>query len=808
MRRVLIVGLCLAAAVAGLTPARAGAPLTLTGANDTARPVRWSGVAEAAPGGRADSLLGDVSEQAGASLKDLAVRIGTARNAKAYVSVHAMQPDDLIVQVYESSGRLVLAADESGLEDETAVFRVTNNATYRVRVFSKTGVATATEYQASAWLRDVSGTNTGVGRRLRYQKPNVCGDIPKRDAKNKPIPLPPCYFKIKVPINIVFVGFDKREVEASKGDILSALPDTEDQAPKVKPVVLNESSTGGAGYVAREGGAAVRTLALLQGSSLGYLPFAYEHQFRIHVADEQYTRRVFAAAKTFTSPGEFSNPRDRAYLEAYNARAAGLRRARPVAPGSPVDFIDAVKLEDWMARNPMKGLAPGGYTYVVLDTYRPSFAGEYFNLDRYHHFRVMNADTKDPDTGEERGFDWGRVWGGRQRLIMLDTGAAPNSFEGSTQQKSVPYRTAFDGDSALLDPPVWEYTGCVDPVDCADLIPQFYQRISENILSGTFLRFTPSYASRPRGFDRYLLSSHTWTDAQSTVQAAEFNAGLVHVRARELIPGARIDIRSASKKLAAGSIEQAALEEGRLRGSGRVAASPILRLIDGKRGTYAPESGSTASIPIVNVAHAAALKWNGGDDAGMSVPLQGGVPWGVLTGVNAVEIGPGLTVQAMRGIGRAFGLLPPTEGVFYTDDLPPELSNLNPHPAKPEEQERAYYKAFDYTHATTATPMSVGFYYGRFGALDRDAITRALTIDWLDRSLDDVADAYAALDARGHLTVPDNVTKQILIGGKYIGNAVAFMAAGAAKEAVANARIAKREMEKVVWLALRAPRRR
>ena len=77
----------------------------------------------------------------------------------------------------------------------------------------------------------------------------------------------------------------------------------------------------------------------------------------------------------------------------------------------------------------------------------------------------MNDLTVDPDSGSQNGFDWGRVWGGRYRFLMLDVGAAPNSFEGSTPVNGATFRTAGGGDSALLDPPVWEYANCA-AIDC------------------------------------------------------------------------------------------------------------------------------------------------------------------------------------------------------------------------------------------------------------------------------------------------------------------------------------------------------
>jgi hypothetical protein len=113
----------------------------------------------------------------------------------------------------------------------------------------------------------------------------------------------------------------------------------------------------------------------------------------------------------------------------------------------------------------------------------------------------------------------------------------------------------------------------------------------------------------------------------------------------------------------------------------------------------------------------------------------------------------------------------------------------------------------DPTFATTATPMASGWFYGRYEVLDRDAITMAHMIDWLEQDLNDVSDAYAALDARGYsqLTLP--VTKQILRAGKYISRALSNAIAGFTQTAIMNARISKQEMSKALSIALHTRRR-
>ncbi len=848
-KRFRFAGLALVMTLGGFGTASAVQPdLTVTPQNDSQRAVRWTGLAEPAPAGSRFDTLEDLHARAGGEHRRFVARLNGARQARATITIHWNSSDDLTLTVLLSNNSVVAAADAPPGTDETLSFPVADGATYIVRVISKSGIPT--EYAAGLWLRNIAGTNTGIARRLKYDKPNACGDIPKKTGKVAD-PLPPCYFKVKVPINIVYVGFDRQEVDLYRPETMGVLPPDANQdprAPRIKPVVLDESLPGGRGLVAREGGEQVRELTLAEGSKIAHLPYAYEYEYRTIVADEKYSRALFAAAKAATTPGEYANAGDRAYLESYNARAAALRRTHPVAPGANVDFIDATRLEDWIATHPPKGITfdlrkpAAGYTYFVLDTYRPAYAAQYFNLDRYHHFRVMNDLTRDPDTKQQHGFDWARVWGGRYRFLMLDTGAAPNSFEGSTQHPASSYRTAFDGDSAVMDPPVWEYAGCTDPVDCGDLLPDFYRRIGENVLSAIFMRFTRSFASRPRGADRVLLASQTWHDADAyapwpTRIDKLYDHALVARRLRELLPATSIDTSARTRFLTAEDIEQDALTDGRMQGRTRLPAADassvdaVMRLIDTRRSSFAPVKPGTMSIPIVNVVHPKATAWSGAGPDGSVIGDLGPDPWGLLNGINDLTKAPaatgqvrdasgathsalpdprgnatagqGFTAATLRNIGRVLGLFPATEGIVYSTQLPLNANEPRAHPAKPTEQYRAYYRTFDWTHATTATPMTTGWFYGKFEVLDRDALALAHSIDWLDRGLDDVSDAFAALDARGYREVPKPVVDQILRAGDYIAKSVVAAVTGNAKGAVANARIAKRETEKTVTVALR-----
>lgn len=828
--RFLIGVLAVVLAIPGVRAAAETPPKVLTAANDSTRPLAWDGMAVLTPAGVKQNQLRDASATAGAAHQRFVAKVGPAREARVSIWIHWATPEDLLLTVTDGGQTVYATSDNPPGTDEVASFDVVNGATYTVEVYAKAGGALA--YEATAWVRHADGTNTTRRAKpaLRFTKPNVCGDpathVDANGARTVRTP-PPCYMKLKVPINIVFVGFDRDEVEAHKPDVAGQFPDPDPRAQRVKPLVESESSAGGGLPLAREGGAQVRQAAMLQGSAMSYLPWAWDFgEPNIVVPPESWTRKLFATAKAATTAGEYAHPWDRAYLESYNTRAAGLRRDHPVVPGSPVDFIDAMKVEDWIAKNPPKGLSfdlakPSlAFTYFVIDTYRPSYAGEYFNLGRYHNFRVMNSLTTDPDTGEQRGFDWGRVWGGRYRFLMLDVGAAPNSFEGSTPVNGATFRTAGGGDSALLDPPVWEYANCA-AIDCRDLLPVMYQRIGENALSALYLRFARSYATRPRAADQFLLASDTWTDATAVQAAGKYDAKLVASRLYDLMRYTRITSVVGAKSLAAGDAEQDALEASRMQSAARLPSAsgadphPVMRMVLRRRHA----SKGSQVIPIVNVNLPGATSWNGADANGSLTAMLGDDPWGLVQGVNDLNAaagaaegaarlpGPrGFTAATLQNIGRTLGLHPATEGIAYSRDLPPDVNAPRPHPAKADEQYRAYYKTFDWTHATTATPMAAGWFYSRFEILDKDAIGIAHAFDWLDRSLDDVADAFAILDVRGFKTLPKAVSDQIAKAGTHMGTMVAYVQFGMMADAVRSARRAKAETEKVVALAIRARR--
>ena len=168
--------------------------------------------------------------------------------------------------------------------------------------------------------------------------------------------------------------------------------------------------------------------------------------------------------KANSTTGDFAKSANRQFLEGYNATRGAYRGVGAlVAPNTPVRFVDGEKVEDWISANskallgwddPARGKGPGrnpGYTVYILNTWDSAEARAILKpQDEYHVWKINRTD---PDTGDFDGIDWARIWGGRYRFMMVDTGAAPNPYEAETWGNR--NRSVYG--SANYDPPLWEY---------------------------------------------------------------------------------------------------------------------------------------------------------------------------------------------------------------------------------------------------------------------------------------------------------------------------------------------------------------
>jgi hypothetical protein len=740
-------------------------PTPLKPENDTAHAVEWSGtLGPSVPGVTS-------SEDSFWFVADLK----GARAARATALIHWDTSEDIDVEIRDDKGEMITSAQDLPGEDEYVSFDVQNGKRYQVVAIGF--INAQTDYKGFLWVRSVSGRAFSGPGSLVYKKKDVLATL-------------------DIPINIVFVGFDPAEVAANKQSVLDKLP------PAFRPVIRTQSALGG-GTVRRQPATS---------SQVAFEPMEFRYKYNLITTPETYNRALFAAAKKATTSGEFQLAFDRDYIERYNLRALALRGADAlVAPGSPMDFIDGFSLEDWVAEHPPAGLdfdlrkPANGYTYFVIDSFRPSYAGEYFNLNRYHNFKVMNELTTDPDSGAQSGFDWGRVWGGRYRFLMLDVGAAPNSWEGAvTLANTKIFRLEGNGDSSLFDPPIWHYNNGVGG---------FFSLVGEDVQNALWFRFTRGYLYPPHPYKKYILAVNTWHDADAYTPwpsklESLYKDKLVIAAYKDLIPYAEFDGFSQFKYLAPGDPEQDAIDAGKQGSVSRlpvpfaVNTKPVMQLVNANRAQYAPLEPGAFTIPVINVVFQALYTFSLPAITGGVAEGEGGEPWGQLQNVNDRTKWPGATGEVTDSSGASHAPLVPdarVEGVDnvarfgFTATILHEAGHFvglsHTHDAVaydwtagPVNQPTGYYNTIDWMYTTTASPMGYYVTYNRFEVLDKDNTWIGHAIEWLSQSQDDLADAYAALDSKRMKVVPASVASRrneaeaaiekavgALRGGDYLG---------------------------------------
>ena len=229
----------------------------------------------------------------------------------------------------------------------------------------------------------------------------------------------PITLEQKVPINIIFIGYDKNQVDTQ--DLLDQLP------ASYTPIVRYPPVYG------------------LTGRDMGLV---YNFEYRVNFASKGLTNKFFDYLETIGAPNE---PTD--FQLAYNDQANNI-----LDVGDTVLYIDAPSVEQWLATNLKVGKTKG-YNVVFVNWYnRPDF--------QFHVY--TKTDAADPDTGynfgEQRPSRKIIAWGGSSsRLWFYDLSAGPEAWSNN-----------YDVDNPDLDgngvedyrmPPIWEYAagGYRDP---------------------------------------------------------------------------------------------------------------------------------------------------------------------------------------------------------------------------------------------------------------------------------------------------------------------------------------------------------
>jgi hypothetical protein len=250
--------------------------------------------------------------------------------------------------------------------------------------------------------------------------------------------------KEKVPVNFVFVGYDRDDVDA--GAFLARLPD------RYKPVVRSR-------YYYNE--------------SIGksVLGLNYTYDYNVKYADGDYERKVFGFLSDAAKPAALTD-----YQKLYNGNSPAFcnppdGEPEPCQTGGVRDIgknyrISAPAVEKWLAANPPAGVNTRRNTVFFINWWgdgRQPRAG-------FKHHVYTKSNEPDPDTNFNFGEDQSRkliAWGGTtandeenglgttRRVWFHDLSAGPDSFTDNWNVDD-PDLTG-DGVEDYRLPPVWEY---------------------------------------------------------------------------------------------------------------------------------------------------------------------------------------------------------------------------------------------------------------------------------------------------------------------------------------------------------------
>lgn len=632
----------------------------------------------------------------------------------------------------------------------------------------------------------------------------------------------------RIPVNVVLVG-----IEPSKDQIKEArslLP-----AQYRTTVLIKQGVDGGPGDEDLEdcsGGNWTRchfrgTYSDEEREDDGNVPYfepvKFEYDYHFIQADEVYTRAAFARMKELTKKDARAQG---TFLRQYTLNG-GMFRDPVVSPASRVDLIDALKFEDWLFESRFQfpkhftdletgevhgggfiSPDPGAYydpyydlhgrnidrmpqgrnqgvTFFFFDTYSPSYAGEYFDMSKYHNFSTMDA-FEDPDTSDTTLLDYARLWGGRFRFAFLDLGAAPNSREAS----SIAGVGGGSADYPLGDPPIWEYRN--NPL----WQPRFVsQGLVRNVATLLFARMTAGYLYRPIPHDIYQLTTTNFVDHYSTsasgygtlnpdltklykedLAARWLSAAIPHTtfRGTNRIPdfvtyrhlkcsdehvGSKSAITETAlmapdptclgsePDLLQRAVERAKAQGDDIFGAGipfeqAVSASLIRNYWEANRSAYAPVADGLYSMVLINAVFEKLYTW--------ALPVVvGGIAfftpheesWGNFQNLNegtenpVFPYGGGFTYFVEHEASHSLGLLHPHDSVGVDKDANGKWNY--------------YYDTFVWLPDMTQSPTTyLGVIYP-YGVWDQDNLMRGHVAEYIQSAQDAIADAYFEAGRRG-----------------------------------------------------------
>ncbi len=246
-------------------------------------------------------------------------------------------------------------------------------------------------------------------------------------------------------------------------------------------------------------------------------PQLMHYNFTFHTAPDEFAQDLFNYADSVSEWGDLGDEgrvhmdeENYEYLKEYDTRPLHAHHNRIVVDEN-VQFIDAVKLEQWIDSNRSNyGLEfeSNSYTYFLIDSWTrmESDFGNVLPVDKYHYYKFYEADWI------RRGVHTMRSWGGDYGFLWLDVGAAPNFYE--VVDDDLMWGSADD------DPPIWDIGNPVPAYAPGTFnVDDFNDNNARDLHYALNFRFSPSYIYHPEFADEYYINAHVYYE-QGVVQDA------------------------------------------------------------------------------------------------------------------------------------------------------------------------------------------------------------------------------------------------------------------------------------------------
>jgi hypothetical protein len=682
------------------------------------------------------------------------------------IKTTATDGDDFDLYVYGPTGtRVGSSAGETG--NETVTLTNPTAGTYKVRVH--------------AWLVAAGATYTGNAA-LALNAAPVQDTTSAEWNWNKSAP----QATVQVPLRVVLVGFEPGELDAST--LLGEVPDRQRPGvliPRGQNPTGNSSPFGGDATLVNNG------RNYYDGVQPFLVPYQFEWKREVIVAPDAFSDGLFAAMKANSTTGEFASSAKRQFIEGYNATRGQYRgAAKQVPANAPVRFVDGEKVEDWIAANSQKhlgfdfaarGKGPGkspGYTVFILNTWDSSEALQHLRPE--HEYHVFKINRIDPDTNAFDGIDWARVWGGRYRFMMVDTGAAPNAYEGETWGN----RGRGILGSAAMDPPLWEYrANAPRPADLTEATgdwvravtpgatwdkAQLNRDLGREVGQAVSFRFLHSYLYEPwPGTGKFYLSDNVWHDLHAEAPFASdltklYDQATVLKGLSTLTPYFEFTgdvtfeyLRDSLTGNADYAADQNMLQQAKQNGDD-IAGTPFTAMntptamdyVDATARLSQRGAPCATSVPGLSVVVEKHYAWSLPVIVAGIAPNRDGVPFGYLNSVSD------LTKYSGADRDEAIAAIHPQafSGAFtYTavHEASHYLGLAHPHDSvgatRNADGSPRYYDGFTWTYNTTAAPTTYSHTELVYSILDQESIARghaAYYLKWTDEALEDGGKAY------------------------------------------------------------------